>query len=78
MTSLTCLKHISVTLFADDTALYYSAKCSTDFRQMLNEDLASVAKWLNDHRRTLNLAKSKFMIIGSSPRLKSLKFVMSS
>ena len=41
----TCLKHTSVTLFADDTALYRS----TELQQILNEDLASVAEWLNDH-----------------------------
>ena len=58
-------------LFADDTALYCSAKSSTDLQQMLNEDLASVAEWLNDHKLTLDVAKSKFMIIGSSQRLKS-------
>ena len=68
----TCLKHTSVTLFADDTALYCSAKSSTELQQMLNEDLASVAEWLNDHKLTLNAAKSKFMIIRSSQRLKSL------
>ena len=38
----------------------------TDLQQILNEDLASVAEWLNDHKRTLNVAKCKFMIIGSS------------
>ena len=69
---MTCLKHTSLTLFVDDTALYCSAKSSTDLQQMLNEDLASVAEWLNDHKLTLNLAKSKFMIIGSSQRLKAL------
>ena len=69
----TCLKHTSVTLFSDDTALYCSAKSSPDLQQMLNEDLASVAEWLNDHKLTLNVvAKSKFMIIGSSQRLNSL------
>ena len=68
----TCLKHTSVTLFADDTALYCSEKSSTDLQQMLNEDLASVVEWLNDHELTLNVAKSKFMIIGSSQRLKAL------
>ena len=41
----TCLKHTSVTLFADDTALYRS----TELQQILNEDLVSVAEWLNDH-----------------------------
>ena len=64
----TCLKHTSVTLFADDTALYRS----TELQQILNEDLASVAEWLNDHKLTLNAAKSKFIIIRSSQRLKSL------
>ena len=39
---------------------------------MLNEDLASVAKGLNDHKLTLNVAKSKFMITGSSQRLTSV------
>ncbi|PFX22783.1 RNA-directed DNA polymerase from mobile element jockey [Stylophora pistillata] len=67
----TCLKHTSVTLFADDTALYCSAKSSTELQQMLNEVLASVAEWLNDHKFALNVAKSKFMIIASSQRLKS-------
>ena len=36
------------------------------------QDLASVAEWLNGHKLTLNVAKSKFMIIGSSQRLKAL------
>ena len=53
----TCLKHTSVTLFADDTALYCSAKSFTDLQQMLNEDLACVAKWLNDHKLTLNVSQ---------------------
>ena len=57
----TCLKHTSVMLFADNTALYCSAKSSTDLQQMLNEDLASVAEWLNDHKLTLNVAKSMLL-----------------
>ena len=56
-------------LFAD--ALYCSTKSSTDLQQMVNEDQACVAEWLNDHKLTLNVAKSMFMIIGSSQRLKS-------
>ena len=59
-------------LFADDTVLYCSAKSSMDLQQMLNEDLASVVEWLNDHKLTLNVTKSKFMIIGSSQRVKAL------
>ena len=40
---------------------------------MLKEELASVAEWLNEHNLTLNEAKSKFLIIGSSQRLKSFE-----
>ena len=35
-------------LFTDDTALYCSAKSSTKLQQMLKENLASVAEWLNE------------------------------
>ena len=34
--------------------------------EALNEDLLEVAKWLNRNKLTLNLSKTKSMIIGSS------------
>ena len=68
------IQHTSAMLSSDETALYCcSAKCYTDLQQMLNEDLAGVAGWLSDHKLTLNKANSKFIIIGSSLRLKSLE-----
>ena len=46
----TCLKRTSVTLFADDTALYCSAKSSSDLQQMIKEEKlqkeCAVASWL--------------------------------
>ena len=47
--------HIWYAICRQDTVLYCSAKSSTDLQQMLNEDLACVAEWLNDHKRTLNV-----------------------
>jgi hypothetical protein len=38
---------------------------------MLNKDLLSVAKWLNDHKLTLNLEKTKCLLIGSNRKLES-------
>ena len=35
----------------------------------INHDLLAVAKWLNDHKLTLNLEKTKCMLIGSNRRL---------
>ena len=59
-------------LFADDTAIYYSASSSVDLQRILNEDLDRVKNWLNDHRLTLNVSKTKFMIIGGTQRLNRL------
>ena len=36
----------------------------------MNEDLALVKKWLNDHRLTLNITKSKFVVVGGKQQLK--------
>ena len=37
----------------------------------LNQDLLAVAKWLNEHKLTLNLDKTKCMLIGSDRKLES-------
>ena len=39
-------------MFADDTAIYYSGKNSTEIQHKMNEDLVLVKKWLNDHQLT--------------------------
>ena len=36
----------------------------------MNEDLALVKKWLNDHRLTLNITKSKFVVVGGRQQSK--------
>ena len=36
----------------------------------MNEDLALVKKWLNDNRLTLNITKSKFVLVGEKQQLK--------
>lgn len=37
----------------------------------LNRDLLAVAKWLNDHKLTLNLEKTKCMLVGTNRKLES-------
>ena len=39
---------------------------------MLNQNLETLAQWLCDHKLTLNISKSKFVLIGSSKKLSSL------
>ena len=66
------LETCQVTLFADDTVLYCSSKCSDVLQQKLNADLSRVCNWLKVNHLTINIKKSKFMLIGSSKRLATL------
>lgn len=63
----TCLKHCNISMYADDTALFYSSKSTLESK--INSDLNIVGDWLNSNQLTLNISKSKFMLIGSSKKL---------
>ena len=67
-----CMKHCKIMQYADDTLIYYSAKSPQDIEIILNEDLKSASTWFNDNLLTLNYTKSKFVLFGSSRRLKVL------
>ena len=58
-----------VTLYADDTVLYLASKSTADLQSKINADLRRICKWLRANQLTLNVKKSKFLLIGSSPRL---------
>ena len=58
-----------MTLYADDTVLYYFAKEPHLLEEALNDDLLKVAQWLHGNKLTLNLTKTKSMIIGSNRKL---------
>ena len=63
------IKNCEATLYADDTALYYFAKEPHLLEEALNDDLLRVANWLHGNKLTLNLTKTKSMIIGSNTKL---------
>lgn len=65
------LEHCQISMYADDTALFYSSKSSLDVESKINSDLNIVGDWLNRNQLTLNISKSKFMLIGSSIKLQS-------
>ena len=62
------LKCSNTILFADDSVIYYSGKNCNEI-----QDLALVKEWLNDHRLTLNITKSKFVVVGGKQQLKHFK-----
>ena len=63
------VEHSHVSLYADDTVLYYFFDTIDDLEEKLNADLQKVGDWLKDHQLTLNIKKTKAMIIGSGRKL---------
>ena len=69
----TCLQHTQASLFADDTAIYCAASSPDELQCKLNEDLDHLKVWLNNNRLSLNLLKTKFMLVSNSQRLKKFE-----
>ena len=69
MICLLFLDHTNVSLYADDTVLYCFSSSSTDMESRLNSDLFKIVIWLQENKLTLNLSKTKFMVMGSDRKL---------
>ena len=67
-----CLNKTKPRLFADDTNLTASANSMTDLETAVNSDLENLRKWLIANKRSLNVAKTEFMLIGSKPMIKNI------
>ena len=62
LTSVT--KTCKVILYADDTAIIYSDKQKEQIEKHLNDDMAIVKTWLDENKLTLNVKKTKSILIG--------------
>ena len=60
-----CVTNGKVALYADDTAVFYSAKNIHEVQRILEGQLSNVSQWLSENQLTLNLSKTKSMTIGS-------------
>jgi hypothetical protein len=52
-----------VNLFADDTLISIAGENLADCLEKMNEDLASLKKWLKFNKLKLNVSKTKYMIV---------------
>ena len=59
----------NASLYADDTVIYFYSSSSQELSDNLDHDLLAIAKWLNNHKLTLNLEKTKCMLVGSNMKL---------
>ena len=62
------LNRSKVILYADDTALLFSHKNLHDIERVLSDELAIAQAWLAENKLTLNLQKTKCMILSSKPK----------
>ena len=64
-----CLEHCEVALYAGDTVIYFSSSCVTEIEIFISRDLSKLSLWYSTNRPTLNVSKSKFILIGSPKKL---------
>ena len=59
----------SIGMYADDTVIYFSDSCPDVIKQVLQNDLTNVEKWLVSNRLILNQSKTKWMLFGTRQKL---------
>ena len=56
-------------MYVDDTVIYFSDPCPDVIKQVLQNDLTNVEKWLVSNRLILNQRKTKWMLFGTRRKL---------
>lgn len=64
----TVIKHSRLAQYTDNGVLYCNSSNPADLESALNDDLLAIANWLNDNKLSLNVHKTKSMLIGSDFR----------
>ena len=62
----------NVSMYADDTCLYYSFDSVDAMNQAVNANLIVLKGWLEGNKLSLNVAKAEAMIIGSNKKLRKI------
>ena len=68
-------KTCNVILYADDTAIIYSDKQKAQIEKHLNNDMEIVKTWLDENKLTLNVKKTKSMLIGNNKLLNEADYL---
>lgn len=58
-----CQLHGKLKLFADDTNIFYESESTENIFAMMQEDVNILTKWLRKNKLTLNIKKTKYMLI---------------
>ena len=60
--------NFNVKLFADDTFLSLESKSYKDLQKNVNEEMISISRWLTINKLTLNISKTKYMVISNKKK----------
>lgn len=53
-------------MYADDIVLIYAATNCNELQQLINQDLIALRRWMNQHKLTVNISKTKYMLFNVS------------
>ena len=62
-----------VSLYADDTAIYFASRSQVDLMLTMRLELSIVSEWLKANCLTLNVNKTKFVIFATHPKLNNFE-----
>ena len=70
---LPCIvKSSKVSMYADDTSIYHSSKDIAQLNAVLNEELRRLDRWLKGNKLSLNVARTRSMLITTKQKKKYL------
>jgi len=67
-------KSTTVSMYADDTAMYTICKDVNELNRVLNKDLTNVNDWLARNKLSLNVSKTELIILGSKQKLARINY----
>ena len=70
---LLVIKNATPSIFADNTGLTAASQNFPYLKNLIEEDIQSLATWLANNKLTLNVLKTECLIIGSKARLSRLE-----
>ena len=69
-------KHLTFSLFADDTNIYFESSDLLQIQKVVNRELRKVRKWLEANTLTSNIDKTNFVIFQSQQRTTTDQIVL--
>lgn len=54
--------HGMLFMYADDIVLIYAETSCEELQRLINEDMIALHRWMNQHKLTVNISKTKYML----------------